>query len=66
MLAFILLNMTPFYVEKDFTLMSQRTPRVVQMHPTLLCIGTFFSDSLNCKYRQNLYSRSTGIREPQI
>ena len=45
MLVFIMLNVTPFYVEKkDIPVVSQRTPCVVPMHPTLGCAGTLFSD----------------------
>ena len=41
MLRFIMLNMTPFYVEKkDVPVAFQTTPCVVPMQPTLGCTVT--------------------------
>ena len=47
MVLLIMLNMTPFYVEKkDVPVVSQTTPCVVPMHPTLGCTGTLFTTHL--------------------
>ena len=66
MLLFIMLNKTPFYVEERMSQLCPEQPHVLsQCTPHWGALGHFFSDSLNCKYLQ-MYSRTTGIREPQM
>ena len=65
MLVFIVLNMTPFYVERRMSQMCPKGPMCCPNAPhTGVHWDIFFSDSLNGKYLQ-MYSRSTGLREPQ-
>ena len=60
-----MLNMTQFYVKKGCP---SCVPNNTMCCPNVPHTGVHwdtFLNSLNCKYLQ-MYSRSTGIREPQI
>ena len=62
MLVFIMLNMTPFYVKKGMSQLCPKEPHVLsQCTPHWGAVGHFFPTH----YLQ-MYSRSTGFREPQM